>query len=213
MGATTCRVETFLGHAGYGALLVLAFVEACCIPIPSELTVTFAGVLAGSGRLDLGLVIVLATLGELAGSFVSYGVGRLGGRPLVDRLGRYVLLTRADLDRAERWFERRGEVSVVLGRAMPVLRAFVSVVAGVGEMPVARFGLFSLLGTAAYVAALSSLGFAFSRSWQRIVHGFALAGYAVAAVVVVTVAGFVAHRLRVLRAERRLAATPGPGPG
>lgn len=206
-------MESFLGHAGYGALLVLAFVEACCVPIPSELTVTFAGVLAGGGHLNLGLVIVVATFGELAGSFVSFGVGRRGGRPLVDRLGRYVLLTRADVDRAERFFERRGEVSVVVGRAMPVLRAFVSVVAGVAEMPVARFGLFSLLGTAAYVAALSSLGFAFSSSWQRIVHGFAVAGYVVAAAVAVVVAGFVAHRLRAVRAERRLAATPGPGRG
>lgn len=195
-------METFLSHAGYGALLLFAFVEACCVPIPSEITLTFAGVLAGTGHLSLGLVIVVATLGELAGSFVAYGVGRVGGRPLVDRLGRYVLLTRADLDRAERWFDRRGEISVLLGRAMPVLRAFVSVVAGVGEMSPLRFGIFSFLGTLAYAAALSSLGFAFSKSWHHIVHGFSLAGYVLAAAAVVVIVGFVVHRLRALRAER-----------
>ena len=99
-------MESFLTHAGYLALILFGFVEACCIPISSEITFGFAGVLASQGHLSLILVIIIGTVAELAGSFASYAVGRKGGRPAVDRFGKYVLLTQRDLDRAERFFGR-----------------------------------------------------------------------------------------------------------
>jgi membrane protein DedA with SNARE-associated domain len=195
-------MEHFLSSSGYVALVVLAFIEACCVPIPSEVTFGFAGVLAGEHRLDLALVIVLGTLFELVGSFVAYFVGRLGGRPLVERLGRYLLVTSNDLDRAERFFSGRGELAVVIGRAMPVVRAFVSIAAGIAKMPPLRFGVCSFIGTLVYACALSGLGYGVGSQWHRVVHDFSLAGYVLVVVVVAVVALWVWHRVGVVRRER-----------
>src|SRR3984885_15024678 len=123
-------MESFLVHAGYGALILFAFLEAACIPIPSEVTFGFAGVLAYQGHLNLALVIILGTLAELAGSYASYAVGRVGGKPLVQRLGRYVLVTESDIARAERFMTGRGAWAVQVGRMLPFIRAFISIVAG-----------------------------------------------------------------------------------
>ncbi|HVB06391.1 MAG TPA: DedA family protein [Acidimicrobiales bacterium] len=195
-------MEHFLLSAGYGALVLLAFVEACCIPIPSEITFGYAGVLVAEHHLELGLVIVLGTLAELAGSYVAYTIGRQGGRPLVERAGRFALVTAKDLDRAERWLSGRGEFAVALGRALPVVRAFVSLVAGIARMPRLRFLVFSLIGTLVYVTVLTVIGDAVGKTWHRVAHGFSLAGYVVVALVVVAIAVYVRHRLREVRRER-----------
>jgi membrane protein DedA with SNARE-associated domain len=128
-------MESFLIHWGYVAVFLFGFLEACCVPIPSAITFGFAGALAGEGDLNIVGVIVVGTVAELIGSFVSYGVGQAGGRPLVHRFGRYLLITRADIDRAERFVAGRGAWSIPLGRALPVIRAFVSIVAGFLECP------------------------------------------------------------------------------
>lgn len=194
-------MEHFLTQAGYAALILLAIIEACCIPIPSEITFGFAGVLAYQGHLNLAAVIVLGSLAELTGSYIAYTVGRLGGRPLVERLGRYILITKTDVDRAERFFAGRGAIAVPLGRALPVLRAFISIVAGFSEMRAVRFGLMSLAGTVVYASAISTIGYAVGSAWDSVAHGIAIAGYVLAAVVIVAVAGFVAYRLREIRRE------------
>src|SRR5216683_6722024 len=108
-------MESFLHQAGYAAIILFGFLEACCIPIPSEVTFGFAGVLAYQGHLNLALVIILGTLAELAGSYVSYAAGRLGGRPLVDKFGRFLLVTHRDVDRAERFVSGRGAWAIPVG--------------------------------------------------------------------------------------------------
>src|SRR6202167_4686312 len=100
-------MEHLLTTAGYAALILFGFLEAACIPISSEITFGFAGVLAYEGHLNLALVIIIGSLAELAGSYASYAVGRAGGQPLVTKLGRYVLLHTSDVDRAERVLARR----------------------------------------------------------------------------------------------------------
>lgn len=202
-------MESFLIDHGYYALVALAFIEACCIPIPSEVTFGLAGALAGglvtsSGghHLNIVAVILLGTIAEVLGSFVSYAIGRAGGRPLVDRLGKYVLITRADLDRADRFFADHGDVAVPLGRAMPLIRTFVSLVAGIGEMPIVRFGIFTFLGTLVYSAVLAGIGYAVGSAWHSVANGFQLAAYVLVAILVVAFAAFILHRLAVLRRER-----------
>jgi membrane protein DedA with SNARE-associated domain len=128
-------MEGFLIHWGYAAVFLFGFLEACCIPIPSAITFAFAGVLASEGYLNIAGVILVGTVAELIGSFVFYGVGRAGGRPLIHGFGRYLLITRADLDRAERFVAGRGVWAIPLGRALPVVRAFVSLVAAFIEVP------------------------------------------------------------------------------
>ena len=200
-------MESFLTSGGYAALILFGFLEAACIPISSEITFGFAGVLAYEGHLNLALVIIIGSLAELAGSYTSYAVGRLGGRPLVDRLGRYVLVTRSDVDRAERFLTGRGVWAVPVGRMIPFVRAFVSIVAGLVQIPALRFGVLSLIGTVIYAAVVSSIGYALGSAWQSVSHGLAVAGYAIAAVVVVAVIGFVVYRLRKFRQEAAMGPT------
>ena len=200
---TTSAVESLLTHHGYLAICLLALLEACVPFVPSEITFGFAGVLAHEGHFGLAGVILFGTLFELIGSCFSYGLGRVGGRPLVEKLGRKILITPKDLDRAEAFLDGRGELSVVVGRALPFLRYFVSVVAGIAEMSAARFAICSLVGTAIYATALSSLGYELASSWQKVEHDFSLAGYALAVVVVGVIAAGVVHRLRSLREEEK----------
>jgi membrane protein DedA with SNARE-associated domain len=200
-------MDSFLIHAGYAALILFGFLEACCVPIPSEVTFGFAGVLAYEGHLNLALVIVAGTLAELAGSYVSYGVGRMVERPVIERLGRYLLITKTDIARAERFLAGRGAWAIPLGRALPVVRSFTSVVAGFAGVPVLRFGVLSLIGTVIYGAVIASIGYGVGSAWHSVARDLSLAGYLLAALVVIAIVAFVLIRLRALRRE---AATEAP---
>jgi membrane protein DedA with SNARE-associated domain len=204
-------MEHFLETWGYLAVFVLSFISAMGLPVGAEVAIIYGGVLA-SGQvanephhLNLAVVILLATLAEVLGSAVGYLIGYFGGRPLVDHLGRYVLLTHKDLDRAERWFARRGEPFVLFGRFIPLLRSFVSFAAGLGEMPVAKFALFTVVGCAIWCTALTSLGYSLGSSYEHVLKAFSYAGYVAAALFVVAVVVLFAHRLRVVRREREQA--------
>jgi membrane protein DedA with SNARE-associated domain len=202
-------MESFLTHAGYAALIVFGFLEACCIPISSEITFGFAGVLAYQGHLNLALVIIIGSLAEFAGSFLSYGVGRIGERPVVERLGKYALITRKDIDRAERFFAGRGAWTVAVGRMLPVIRAFTSIVAGLVEVPALQFGSLSLLGTVIYATVFSVIGYELGGAWHTISHYVSIGGYVIVALVVVAVVGFVVYRLREVRKENAAASGGG----
>jgi membrane protein DedA with SNARE-associated domain len=205
-------MEGFLAHAGYGALVFFGFIEACCIPVSSEITFGFAGVLAYQGHFNLVLAIIIGSLAELAGSYVSYAVGRRGGRQAVERFGRFALIRPADIDRVERFFTGRGEWTVAVGRALPVVRPFISVVAGMIEIPSLRFGLLSLAGTLVWATAFSLTGYAIGSAWTRVAHAFSIGGYAAAAVLIVAVAALVAHRVRSLRKHDGAGRGPGRPP-
>jgi len=195
-------MTTFLTDAGYWALIVFAFVQACCIPISSEITFGFAGVLAYQGHLNLALVIVIGALAELVGSSAAYGLGRLGGRNTVERYRRYLLMTRKDVERSERFFTGRGSWSVAIGRVIPLVRAFTGLVAGFMEVPALPFEVFNLLGTLAWAAALSGLGYAFGSDWDKVSKNFSHASDALAVVVVLMLVVLIAHKAREVRKER-----------
>ena len=211
-------MESFLHDWGYAALILFGFLEAACIPISSEITFGFAGVLAYQGRLNLALIIIIGSLAELGGSYASYAVGRVGGRPLVHKLGRYVLVTESDVSRAERFLEGRGAWAVPVGRMLPFVRAFTSIVAGLVRIPAARFGVLSLIGTVIYAAALSSLGYGLGSTWPSVHKSLSIAGYILFALVVIAIVGFVAYRWRQFRRESAaggaaVAAPSGAVPG
>src|SRR5882757_1687824 len=194
-------MESFLSEAGLAAVFLFGFLEACCVPIPSEITFGFAGVLGGEGHFSIVAVIIVGTVAELIGSFVAYTVGRVGERPLVHKFGRYLLVTRADIDRAERFFAGRGAWALPVGRALPVVRTFVSIVAGFIEIPPVMFGILSLIGTAVWVTAISLVGYGLGSAWQSVAHGIAVAGYVIAAGVILALAAFITYRLREVRKE------------
>jgi membrane protein DedA with SNARE-associated domain len=198
-------------HAIY-AVMLFGVLQACCVPISSELTFLLGGAVA-SGAIpgthqhpSLALVIVVGTLAEMVGSYIAYGVGRVGGHPLVRRWGRYVLVTEADVARAERFLVGRGVWALPVARMLPVVRAFASIVAGLVDIPPLRFGILSLIGTVIYVAALSSIGYSLGGQWEKINHSLSVATYILVAVVVVAVVGFVVYRLRAFRREAAAAA-------
>lgn len=199
-------LESFLTHAGLAAVFLFGFLEACCVPIPSEITFGFAGVLAGQGHLNIVAVIAVGTAAELIGSMIAYSIGRVGGRPLVHRFGKYLLITRADIDRAERFFAGRGAWAVPVGRCLPVVRTFVSIVAGFIEMPAALFALLSLIGTAVWVSAIALIGYGVSGAWNSVAHGISVAGYLIAVVVVLAIVAFILYRVREVRHEAVTAA-------
>jgi membrane protein DedA with SNARE-associated domain len=205
-------MESFLiSHAIY-AIIVFGVLEAMCVPISSELTFLLGGAVASGGipgthqHPSLLLVIILGTLAELAGSYISYGVGRAGGHPLVHRWGRYILVTQSDVDRAERFLVGRGAWALPVARMLPFVRAFASVVAGIVDVPPLRFGVLSLIGTLVYVVALSSIGYSLGSEWTKFNHAFTQATYVLVVLVVIAVVFFVVHRLREFRREAAAAA-------
>jgi membrane protein DedA with SNARE-associated domain len=203
-------VEHFLESWGYAAIFVLSFISSMGLPVGAELAIIGGGVLASghplSGSeahpLNLAVVILVATLGEVLGSLAGYAIGRYGGRTLVDKVGKYVLLTHKDLDRAEAWFARRGEPVVLFGRFIPLLRSFVSFAAGLGEMAPLKFLAFTVIGCAIWCTALVSLGYSLGGSYHHVLKAFSYAGYVLAALAVVAVAVVLWHRWRQYRLER-----------
>jgi membrane protein DedA with SNARE-associated domain len=212
-------MQSFLvSHAIY-AIVLFGVLEAMCIPISSELTFLLGGAIASGGvagsqqHPSLLLVIVVGTLAELVGSYISYYVGRVGGKPLVRRWGRYILVTEADLARAERFLVGRGVWALPVARMLPFVRAFASIVAGFVDVPPVRFGVLSLIGTFVYVVVLSSIGYSLGGEWSKINHSLSVVTYILVAVVVVAVIGFVIYRLREFRRERAAGeARPGETP-
>src|ERR1700722_9011048 len=198
-------MEHFLETWGYLAVFVLSFISSMGLPVGAEVAIIYGGVLA-SGQvpgevhpLNVVLVILVAASAEILGSLAGYAIGKYGGRPLVDKVGKYVLLTHKDLDRAEAWFARRGEPLVLFGRFVPLLRSFVSLAAGLAEMALGKFVAFTVIGCAIWCTALASLGYALGSTYNHVLKGFTDAGYAFAALAVIAVVVLFVHRMRVVR--------------
>jgi membrane protein DedA with SNARE-associated domain len=207
-------MQSFIvSHAIY-AIILFGVLEAMCIPISSELTFLLGGAVASGGipgtsqHPSLIMVIVIGTLAELVGSYVAYYVGRVGGKPLVRRLGRYVLVTEGDVARAERFLVGRGVWALPVARMLPFVRAFASIVAGFVDIPPVRFGILNLIGTVIYVVALSSIGYSLGTEWSKVNHGLSTASYIVVGLIVIALVGFVIHRLREFRKEKAAGTVP-----
>jgi membrane protein DedA with SNARE-associated domain len=169
---------------GYLAIFLLMLAESACIPVPSEVTMLFGGALASGAlagtRLNIVAVIAAGTLGNVAGSYLAWAVGRWAGPAAVHRWGRHLRLTDHDIDRAEQWFARHGAASVFFGRLLPVIRTFISLPAGFAAMPPTRFGLYTVAGCLPWTAALAWIGYAIGSKWQHVASGFHAPTYAIA---------------------------------
>jgi membrane protein DedA with SNARE-associated domain len=190
---------------GVYAVFALMLIDAV-FPAASELVMLYAGAVAAGvlasahhvslfgARIGFGLGAYVAmalagTLGYFAGSLVGWAIGRYGGRPLLERRGRWFHLSPERLDRAERWFEKWGNVGVLLGRITPVVRSFVSIPAGVFEMPLRPYSLYTMVGSAVWAFAIAGAGYGLGSSYERFHHDFRYAEYAVVAGVL----GFAAY--------------------
>ena len=183
-----------LGPVGVGLLVAL---ENLFPPIPSEVVLPLAGFLAGQGRMGLPLVIAAATIGSLLGALARYALGAVLGRDRLARaLERLPLADADDLDRAERWFERHGGTAVLTGRLVPVVRSLVSIPAGVERMPLLRFSVYTLLGSAAYNTVLVVLGYQLGQRWESVGAYSSLLSAAVVGLLGLALAVVVVRRLR-----------------
>jgi membrane protein DedA with SNARE-associated domain len=188
-------------------VFLLMLLGSICIPIPSEVVMAFGGALTSptfadgvlndpSAALSIGWVIAWGVIGSLIGSWLAYALGAWGGRPAIDRWGRYVLLRPHEVDRAHAWFERRGEAVVFLGRLVPLIRAFVSLPAGVARMSPSRFTLFTIFGIVPWTVGLALAGRALGDRWTTLEGYFLPVSIAAGLVLLAAVAWWIRKRLR-----------------
>jgi membrane protein DedA with SNARE-associated domain len=193
----------FVRDAGLPGIFALMAISSACIPIPSEVVMLFAGfAVADPGQsashhhLTLVGVVLAGLLGTMVGSWVTYAVGRGGRLELLERHGAKVHMGPAQIERADRWFQRYGEAAVLFGRVIPVVRAFVSLPAGLSKMPIVRFTVFSLIGSIPWTIGLALAGEALGSDWTSVRKGFEYVDYAILALVLVGVAYLAWRRAR-----------------
>jgi membrane protein DedA with SNARE-associated domain len=197
-------IDALYGRFGYVGVAMAMAIESAAIPIPSELILPFAGWSVSRGVVEpltgaqwtyWGAVIA-GVIGNTVGSLVSYAVGALGGRPLLERYGRYVLISSHDLETADRWFARWGDLTVLFSRMLPIVRTFISVPAGIARMPLWRFTVFSIVGAVPWVMLLVWAGMLLGDNWLELKHNLRGVDYVIAALILLGVALFVWRHVR-----------------
>jgi membrane protein DedA with SNARE-associated domain len=197
------EISHLVRDGGLPGIFALMAIGSACIPIPSEVVMLFAGFAvadpgqsASQHHLTLLGVILAGLLGTMVGSWVAYAVGRGGRLELMERHGAKFHMGPSQIERADRWFDRHGEVTVLFGRMVPLVRAFVSLPAGVAKMPLGRFTLFSLIGAIPWTVGLAVAGHALGSDWTTVRKGFEYVDYAIVAVLVVGLAYAIVRRRR-----------------
>jgi membrane protein DedA with SNARE-associated domain len=189
-------VVHFLQPFGYWGIALGMFIESVCIPLPSEIILPFGGFLASKGTITFMEAVLAGQLGGLAGSTVAYYVGRYGGRVLLERYGKYVLISTHELDVADKWFAEKGEATVFLGRLLPGVRTFISLPAGIAEMNFGKFIFYSFLGMLPWTFLFTYAGLRLGDSWtlvRQYLHRF---DYPIIALLVAAVIWFIWYKLR-----------------
>ncbi len=161
-------VIAVIEQLGYGGVFVGMTLESTGLPLPSEIIMAFAGYVVWEGQLTLLGITLAGTLGCLTGSLIAYGIGAYGGRPLLERYGKYVLIRKNELDRGEQWFAKHGESAVFISRLLPVVRTYISFPAGIVRMDVRKFSVYTFLGSLPFCFAFAYAGVALGPHWHSI---------------------------------------------
>jgi membrane protein DedA with SNARE-associated domain len=193
----------FVRTAGLPGIFALMAIGSACIPVPSEVVMLFAGFAVADHtashaqhHLTITGVVLAGLLGTMVGSWLAYAIGRGGRLELLERHGGKIHMGPAQIDRADRWFQRHGERIVLFGRVVPLIRAFVSLPAGVARMPIGRFSVLTLIGSVPWVLGLALAGHALGGDWTSVRKGFEYVDYALLALVVLAVGYLVMRRRR-----------------
>ena len=152
---------------GYPGVALMMGIESACIPLPSEIIMPFSGYLVYTGRFNLWAVSAAGAAGCVLGSLVAYYAGMWGGRPFIEKYGRYVLISLHDLNVADRWFARRGELIVFASRLLPVIRTFIAFPAGVAKMNLSRFVVYTFVGSFPWCMGLAYVGQKLGEQWDK----------------------------------------------
>ncbi len=156
---------------GLPGIVLLMAIESACIPLPSEVIMPFSGYLVFLGKYSLWSVGLAGAVGCVVGSVPAYYLGMYGGRPLIETYGKYILMSRHDLDLADRWFERHGEATVFFARLLPVIRTFIAFPAGVARMDMKRFLIYTFAGSLPWCLGLAYIGMVMGEKWP-ILRGY-----------------------------------------
>lgn len=171
---------------GYTGLTILMAMESMVIPLPSELVMPFAGFLAAEAKMSFVLVVAFSTIGSIIGSLISYYMGLYGGKKLVTKFGKYLLLDEQDLEKTAKWFHEKGEKTILIGRFVPVVRHLISIPAGIGKMNLKNFCIYTIIGATIWNSLLAYLGYILGKNWNVIRH---YSEYVSIAVVIIILAG------------------------
>lgn len=196
LGAVSNWIIHVINLGGYWGVVLLMAIESANIPLPSEIIMPFAGFLVAEGQLNLWWVGTAGAFGCLVGSIFSYWLGAWGGRPLVEKYGKYILISHHDLNLADKWFQKHGEITVFVGRLLPVVRTFISFPAGIARMNFFRFSLYSFLGSWPWCVFLAWLGVKLGENWESLrkyFHGF---DWAILALIVLGIIWYVRRHLK-----------------
>ncbi len=165
-------IVSTISTLGYSGVAVLMAIESACIPLPSEIIGPFAGYLVFTGRFNLFWVSIAGGVGSMLGSWVTYEIGKYGGRPIVEKYGKWVLISHDDIDMADRFFAKYGNFSTFIGRLLPVVRTFISLPAGIARVPKIPFLIYSFIGSVIWTALLAFLGMKLGENWNTLRERF-----------------------------------------
>lgn len=180
-----------LDKTGYAGTFIAMALESACIPIPSEAILPFGGYLSFTGRLNLTLVIIFGTLGGTAGSIGAYYIGKIGGRPLVEKYADKLRLSKSHIEKSDYYFNKYGEKIVFYSRLLPIIRTFISLPAGISKMDVKKFTIYTLLGSAIWSVLLGYAGYKMGENWTIIREWFHFADIAL----VILIIAFILYKL------------------
>jgi membrane protein DedA with SNARE-associated domain len=193
-------ISSLIAATGYAGITLLMAIESACIPLPSELIMPFAGYLVYTGKMNLFWAATAGAIGCNLGSLVAYEIGYYGGRPLVEKYGRWILMGRRELDWADRFFHSRGELAVVIARMLPVIRTFIALPAGVARMPRGKFHIYTFIGSWPWCFGLAYLGMKLGENWRSLGKYFHQFDAIIGVLLLAAIAWFIwshwQHRLR-----------------
>lgn len=202
-------IRSLFDAVSWFGIIVAMTIESACIPLPSEVIMPLAGWLLvsdhGYGWWGVVLASFCGAVGNVIGSTIAYGVGAWGGRPLLERYGKWVLITRKDLDRTDRWFAERGEITTFVARLLPIVRTFISLPAGVARMPFGKFVVYSFTGAFLWCLPLTAVGYHWGPKWQDFRDRARFADYPIAGLILGAVIWYVWHKVSEIRREAQTA--------
>jgi len=193
-------IET-ISLLGYFGVFFLMVLESMIFPIPSELVLPFAGFLISRGEMTFLLVVLFSTLGSLVGSLLSYYLGKYGGKKFVLKYGKYFLLNKKHLINTEKWFSKKGELTIFIGRFIPIVRHIISIPAGIGKMNLKKFMIYTLIGAGIWNAFLTYIGFILGNNWERIQEYSDYVSFGVLGILVILMGYFVYRQIKKKKKE------------
>lgn len=174
-------------------------IESACIPLPSEIIMPFSGYLVSTGQMNLWIVSFFGAFGNLIGSITAYLVGYYGGRPIVEKYGKFIFLSHEDLDSSDRWFNKHGESTVFFTRMLPIIRTFISLPAGISRMNFIKFSAYTFIGSLPWCLFLAFLGLKLGENWSSLESYFRKADILIGAVLIIGLIYWVRRHFKTIK--------------